>query len=494
MNASLRRVEVNFAVFAALSTALFGLFSYNSTYGYDQVEYLMIGRGMVDGHPLFAFAPSKGPGIYTLVAILSGLGVSFDHFSLSVIISLVYLLIIIATFATARRLFDEAVGITSAILVGLCVLFMSHNFLQPTGFVYLAGLGAYYLILRSLETRSISLCLLAGIVLGVGFQFKSVAAFYVVGVGLFLMLHAIRARDIAWSIRAILAMGTGFILSLGLAAAYFFLTGRGPAYIEWTFTFPLFRYPSNTLSFATTYKKLGWFHALLLLAVVWSCRPALRNRIYSAPAIQLSLCLGICSYAALLKTQAPHYFFPGATFFSLFIATVVVWSLRDFQAMGRRMSVIVAGGAVFLVLLAAGAVMHRPSALRRLVSLTDYRDEQAVAHFIKKSCPDESTALFFSDNQHLYWISHRYPTTPFINLNVQTAYLLRKHPDLLSKALDDPRLALVEFRRTLPWVEETEQFDPREFAAILDDFELRLKERFVPVEDGPKGYAFWRRL
>ena len=58
MNASLRRVEVNFAVFAALSTALFGLFSYNSTYGYDQVEYLMIGRGMVDGHPLFAFAPS----------------------------------------------------------------------------------------------------------------------------------------------------------------------------------------------------------------------------------------------------------------------------------------------------------------------------------------------------------------------------------------------------------------------------------------------------
>ena len=162
--------------------------------------------------------------------------------------------------------------------------------------------------------------------------------------------------------------------------------------------------------------------------------------------------------------------------------------------MGRRMSVIVAGGAVFLVLLAAGAVMHRPSALRRLVSLTDYRDEQAVAHFIKKSCPDESTALFFSDNQHLYWISHRYPTTPFINLNVQTAYLLRKHPDLLSKALDDPRLALVEFRRTLPWVEETEQFDPREFAAILDDFELRLKERFVPVEDGPKGYAFWRRL
>jgi hypothetical protein len=78
-------------------------------------------------------------------------------------------------------------------------------------------------------------------------------------------------------------------------------------------------------------------------------------------------------------------------------------------------------------------------------------------------------------------------------MNVQTAYLLQKNPSVLLESLDDPNLALVEFRRSLPGVAESEQFEPERFTALLDEFEVRLKERFVPLSDSPEGYALWRR-
>ena len=44
--------------------SLFYLFTYNSGYGYDGLEYLVIARAISRGAQLYSFMPSKSPGVY----------------------------------------------------------------------------------------------------------------------------------------------------------------------------------------------------------------------------------------------------------------------------------------------------------------------------------------------------------------------------------------------------------------------------------------------
>jgi len=50
--------------------ALFYVFTYNSGYGYDALEYLVIGRSIAHGRPFYSLIPSKSPGIYYLISTL----------------------------------------------------------------------------------------------------------------------------------------------------------------------------------------------------------------------------------------------------------------------------------------------------------------------------------------------------------------------------------------------------------------------------------------
>jgi hypothetical protein len=333
---------------------------------------------------------------------------------------------------------------------------------------------------------------LAGLALGLGFLFKSVSAFYVVGICFFLLIHGYRTRRVLTAGLAAIFTGAGFAVALALLLIYFSSTGRASDFLEWTIYFPLLKYPAHTLWFDTLYKKLAWFHAILLLSAVWSVMPARRRSIYADPALQLALWMGVCSYAALLKTQGANYCFPGAGFLSLFIAVVVA---RTIETPLTRMKFIAIsiGASLLLVLMVAGVLLHRPAAFLRFFSVRDYSDERVLARYLSNACPPRSRALFFSDNMRLYWISHFYPAVPFVNMNVQTAYILEKNPNVLLESLDDPNLALVEFQRSLPGVAEFEQFKPGRFTALLDEFEARLRQRFVLRSDSPEGRAFWQR-
>ena len=63
------------------------MFAFNSGYGYDALEYLVIGRSLVDGYHLYDFIPSKSFGLYGLVAGLLKTGLPLGHFSLSVVVA-----------------------------------------------------------------------------------------------------------------------------------------------------------------------------------------------------------------------------------------------------------------------------------------------------------------------------------------------------------------------------------------------------------------------
>ena len=85
------------------SAPLFWLLAYNSGYGYDQLEYLVIGRALAEGIPFYTYVPSKSFGIFAVVAALYRAGVRFGHVSLSVVITVVYVTIVVATYLVVWR-------------------------------------------------------------------------------------------------------------------------------------------------------------------------------------------------------------------------------------------------------------------------------------------------------------------------------------------------------------------------------------------------------
>ncbi|WP_232325933.1 hypothetical protein [Spirosoma montaniterrae] len=60
-------------LFLGLFGAIFFLFSYNSGYGYDAYEYLIIARTLDQGYQLYDFIPSKSYLLYSSTNLLLGI-------------------------------------------------------------------------------------------------------------------------------------------------------------------------------------------------------------------------------------------------------------------------------------------------------------------------------------------------------------------------------------------------------------------------------------
>src|ERR1051325_3309177 len=164
-----------------LLTGLFYVFTYNSGYGYDSLEYLVIGRAISNGIPFFSLIPSKSPGIYYLIAGLFSLGMPQTHAAISAVIAVVFAATLIVSWLVLRNFFSYRVVIVATALIALCAIFMEMNFLEPESVVVIFGLAAYACFLRSLKDKKLATAVLAGILLAAGLQFKSVSAFYGLG-------------------------------------------------------------------------------------------------------------------------------------------------------------------------------------------------------------------------------------------------------------------------------------------------------------------------
>ncbi|WP_332369467.1 hypothetical protein [Spirosoma telluris] len=64
---------MRFLVFLAVFCPIFFLFAYNSGYGYDAYEYLIIARTLNEGYNLYDFIPSKSYLLYSSTNVLLNL-------------------------------------------------------------------------------------------------------------------------------------------------------------------------------------------------------------------------------------------------------------------------------------------------------------------------------------------------------------------------------------------------------------------------------------
>ena len=327
------------ASFGLLATcSFFFIFTYNSGYGYDALEYLVIGRSMAEGVPFYTYQPSKSPGIYYLVAWLHEAGIEFDHASLSAFITTLYAGAIVATFAVARRWFTMRAAYVIALLTALAAPFMEMNFLQPTILFYVCGLAAFDALLRFEQSNRFPALFAAGIALGAGITFKSSAAFYGLAAGLFLiLLRTRRGATFTWLFKCGLVLAAGVAGVIAALMAYFAIRGMAGAFLEWTFVFPFTHYPASTTFLAKAYTKLLWVHLLIVGCIPLLSSRSIREAVSrNLPAV-LALLFGACSYLALMKTQASHYFFPGAPFLFMFAVSVYARKLQEIQ-FSRRSS------------------------------------------------------------------------------------------------------------------------------------------------------------
>ena len=467
----------------------FYIFTYNSGYGYDACEYLLIGRGLLDGFRLSDFVLSKGWATYTMAAGVLALIPRPDHAWISLVITLLFALAVGGTWWAGRRLFGNGVAAISALLVAVCAFFMELNFLEPEIPVYLAGLLAVYILECGRPSRSASRCFAAGLSLGAGFAFKAVAGFYLAAVAGHLLLSENRftARE---RLRGVLWIASGFALAVAIPAAYFAATGQLRHHVLWSFLFPFLYYPANTVWLRKLYTKLLWFFILLFIASLVASTTALRHTILSNPRVNLVLWMGGVSLLSLLKTQSSHYVFPGAAFLSFFIAqTLYCWWTRKPTRPAFPAWIPAAAAALLLI----SAWLYSPAVFARLFHKRDVRAEEQIAARLQTLARPGDRVLFLEGGMSLYWLAKRYPVVPFMHTDVQATYLLFQRPDILAAALDDPRLTLVEFDPQHPQFDDPHFFETEHHRTLIALFSKRLAERFTPLRDPALPLNLWTR-
>lgn len=482
-----------FLVFLAFFCPVFFLFVYNSGYGYDAYEYLIIARSLDRGHELYDFIPTKSYLLYSSTNVLLNLLGGYNHASVSALITLLAAGVLVSTWRAAR-LFGERAALIAVVLNAVCASFMEMNFLEPESWIAILGLNAFALVTGTDNPKTWR-WLGAGVLLGLAMCFKSVAAFYVAGFGVFIGLLWLTGRLTFWPMvgRGLLVL-LGFVIPLLLSAGYFYATDRLEEHLEWTYVYPFGGYPSHTLFLVKFLIKLGWLLLLLLVSFVLVWQRPYRDLYRRTPALWLALILAAFASIAMLKTQASHYFFPAAVFLSLHLGYMADQWLKhqqpQRQGLPRRLWL---GGGVAGLLIVGSLLLYRPNAARRFISVADYGGEEQVGDFIRRLAGPNGKALLIDNAMMLYYLSDREPNVPFIHTEMQTTHYLKSHPDTYAQALADTNLKVVVFGNRSSIIDDSTTVNQPTNAFALRQLRTGLKEHFVPVKDPGFGLTYWLR-
>ena len=482
-----------FFLFLAFFCPVFFLFVYNSGYGYDACEYLIIARSLDRGHELYDFIPTKSYLLYSSTNVLLNLLGGYNHISVSALITLLAAGVLVSTWCAARLFSERAAQVAVGVTAVGC-FFMEMNFLEPESWIAIFGLNAFTLV-SSANNRSWWRWLGAGILLGLAMCFKSVAAFYVAGFGAFIGLLWLAGRLTFWPMvgRGMLVL-LGFVIPLLLSAWYFYATGRLEEHLEWTYIYPFGGYPSHTVFLDKFLIKLGWLLLLLLISFVLVWQRPYRNLYQKTPALWLALLLAAFASIAMLKTQASHYFFPTAVFLALHLGFLADQWLknqsRQRQGTPRRLLL---GGALAGLLVIVSLFLYRPNAIKRLISVVDYGGEQQVGEFIRQLAGPTGKVLLIDNAMSLYYLSDREPNVPFITTEMQTTHYIKSHPDTYGQALADTNLKLVIFGNRSSIIDDSTAINQPANAYALRQLRAGLNEHFVPMKDSGLGLMYWVR-
>ncbi|GAB3804537.1 hypothetical protein GCM10028819_36220 [Spirosoma humi] len=481
-------------LFLAFFCPFFFLFTYNSGYGYDAYEYLIIARSLNEGHVLYDYIPSKSYLLYSSTTVLLNLLGGYNHISVSGLITLLATGAVVSAWRAARIVGERAAFIAAGLTAASCC-FMEMNFLEPESWVSIFGLNAFALAVGG-NGRSAWRWLGAGALLGVAMCFKSVAAFYMVGFGAFIFVLWLTGRLTFWPMvgRGMLVL-LGFVLPLIFSALYFYLTDRLEAHLEWTYIYPFGGYPAHTIFLAKFLIKLSWFLLLLAISFVLVWQQPYRKQYQQTPAIWLALLLAFFSCVAMLKTQASHYFFPAAVFFAVHLGFMAELWLTHYEARHKAVSyrLVFAGSGVVVVLLVISGLLYRPATIRRLVTIADYSGEEQAGAFIREQAGPTGKVLLVDNALSLYYLSDREPNVPFIFTEMQTSHYIESHPDTYARALADTSLKLVVFGNRSSVIDDSTALNKPANAYAIRQLRAGLQENFVPIKNPRFPLMYWVR-
>lgn len=484
-------------VFALLlSMALFYVFTYNSGYGYDALEYLVIGRSIARGQPFYSLIPSKSPGIYYLISTFLALRLPANHYTVSALITFLFAASLIGTWFAVRSFLGYQAALLSTFLVAACAAFMEMNYLEPESVVFLTGLCAFALVLRSVRIAKLWPLFTAGVVISIGLQFKAVAAFYAAGIIFFLLFEQIRRHHfgVGELLSKSAALGGGVFAGSVPPLLFFAATGRLSSFWIWTIAFPLFHYPANTVWLDKLYTKLLWFHLLLIVAFSFSILVVrVREIVWTTEAATLAFFMGLASYFALLKTQSSHYCFPGAAFFSIFIAATLVAALMKGKSALRVPGWIPFVASAVLSASLLSVVLYKPQVFARLVQWQNFQAEELLGSQVRQQISPGSKGLFLQNGSFIYWVSGVEPAWRFVYFDTQTTWFLNRSPDALLNALDDQSTTLVGFDSAVSGFEDQHFGDSENQLRVLAEFRHQLEKQFSPAGVSPAPFHFWVR-
>lgn len=478
----------------ALFGPLFFLFTYNSGYGYDAYEYLIIARSLDEGYVLYDFIPSKSYLLYSSTNVLLKLLGGYNHVSVSALITLLAMGVLVSAWRAART-FGERAALYTVVLTAVCCFFMEMNFLEPESWIAIFGLNAFALAVSG-TNRANWRWFGAGTLLGVAMCFKSVAAFYVVGFGAFVLLLWLTGRLTFWAMvgRGLLILA-GFAFPLLLSILYFYATNRLTAHLEWTYIYPFGGYPSHTLFLTKFFIKLSWLLLLLLVSLVLVVQQPYRRLYAQTPALWLALLLAGFGCVPMLKTQASHYFFQAAVFFTIHLGFIADRWLTQYETRHRRVSyrlVFMAGGGMALLLLIS-LLLYRPRAIQRFVTLADYEAEAQAGDFIRELAGPRGHVLLFDNAMPLYYLSDREPNVPFIHTEMQTTHYIKSHPNTYAQALADTSLKLVIFGNRSSLIDDSTAINQPANVHALRQLRTGLANQFVQIKDPRFSLTYWVR-
>ncbi|WP_332369466.1 glycosyltransferase family 39 protein [Spirosoma telluris] len=395
----------------------------------------------------------------------------------------------------AARLFGERAALLTVVLTAACCFFMEMNFLEPESWIAIFGLNAFTVAVSHSGKQNWR-WLSAGILLGIAMCFKSVAAFYVVGFGAFILLLWLTGRLTFWPMvgRGMLVLG-GFAIPLLLSIGYFYATNRLEAHLEWTYVYPFGGYPAHTLFLTKFLIKLSWLLLLLVLSFIVVLKQPYRTIYQQTPAIWLALLLACFACVTMLKTQASHYFFQAAVFFVLHLGFITDQWLTNYEARRQKVSyrlIVLSGGGLGALLLIS-LLLYRPAALNRLITIKDYRDEEPAGAFIREKAGPMGHVLIFDNAMALYYLSDREPNVPFIFTEMQTTHYLESHPDTYGQALADTSLKLVIFGNRSSLIDDSTALNKPVNVHAIRQLRAGLQKDFVQVNDPHFPLPYWRR-
>jgi hypothetical protein len=483
----LSKKQIAFLLFTLLITPLFGLFSYNSGYGYDALEYLLVGRSMNEGYQMYDFIPSKSWLWYVFVQWgINLFGGDFNHITVTSLITILFVGCGWSVYMVIKKYTqDNSQAFLAGALTMLCSFFMEMNYLEPEAPIVILAVWALYFLLRT----SFAAWLIGGFLLGLAMLMKSVAMFYVAGAGLYLLyeLFVLKSTGIKQFFVKGLGLVFGFAIPLVLSLIYFHFTGKLEEHIYWSYIYPFGSYPAHTLFLVKLLVKTFWFIALAIAAILLSIRQS-DKAYWKKPIFLIPFFFGMLSLTALLKSQASHYLYAAAPFFAIIIA--IVFGHLSKQMFNPRLLLLLSG---MVLIVGSVTFLTRPDAVKRFLLIQSYEGDKHVYDAVNTRLEEGEKVLFIDYGTYFYFHAHKYPHVPFINTEMQTSDYISRNTHTYKAALEDSSLKMVLFGNRSAVIDDSTMAESPTNKVALDKLREELQRSFVADYDSLLQITFWIR-